>query len=124
MARQGRATEETVMAVPQIDRHYGVPAGHESYRERITRTIHPDGTITDSDPLRVREDGIGPGMFQGVPLGLMGMARIPAGTQTKVLERTVTTTATAWVEVPTDQAQVTDLSDYDPDDDDDPPVRH
>lgn len=104
------------MAVPQIERRYGVPAGHESYRERITRTINPDGTIVDSDPLRVREDGIGPGTFQGIPLGLRGMARIPDGTQTKVLERTVTTTATAWVEVPADQAQVAGLSDYDLDD--------
>jgi hypothetical protein len=109
------------MAVPQIERRYGVPEGHESYRERVTRTIHPDGTITDSDPLRVREDGIGPNMFMGQRVRLFGS---PNGDRIKVLERTVTTTATAWVEVPADQAQVTDLSDYDPDDDDAPPVRH
>jgi len=111
------------MAVPQIERRISVPEGHESYRERITRTIYPDGTINDSDPLRVRDDGIGPGSFMGQRVILVGS---PRGDRVKVLERTVTTTATAWVEVPTDQAQVTGLSAYEPDedDDDDPPVRH
>lgn len=78
-------------------RRVGVPYGREQYIERIERTVHADGTVTDTEPTRTHTKG-----------ALVNFAcaltreSAASGTKRVLLQRTVVTEATAWTEVPSD----------------------
>lgn len=76
-------------------RRIGVPSGHTEYIERITRTVHPDGTVTDSPPERAALSQA----FKDLQR-MLARENAPAGTRRVLLQRTVTTTASAWAEIP------------------------
>lgn len=76
-------------------RRIGVPLGRTEYIERITRTVHPDGTVTDSVPDRVNPNQ----PFQDL-MRMLARENAPAGTYRVLLQRTVITEATPWAEVP------------------------
>lgn len=66
--------------------HPPVPVGEHTRTEYLVRITTPDGRVSDHGPYSTPN-----------PLQLVGMAfRCPPGSTRSVLQRTVTTLATAW----------------------------
>lgn len=80
-------------------RDVGVPPGRNEYTETVRRWIFPDGTQADAPPQRT----VPTGPFKAL-LAAFGVAglQLPMGTRTVFLQRTVTTEATPWREIPTE----------------------
>lgn len=81
-------------------RKFGIPYGSQTYTERITRTVHPDGTVIDSEPTRTAAGARWWALMQNLDRLARGL---PEGTKQVMLQRTVTTEATGWTEVPRDE---------------------
>jgi len=76
-------------------RKVSVPEGRTERTETIVRTLHEDGTITDSEPGRAPQKD--PLRSMALSLIRSGLAR--TASKVVILERTVVTEATPWREV-------------------------
>jgi hypothetical protein len=84
-------TDKTIRA-----RNFGVPEGRTEGTERFVRTIYPDGTSVDSEPVEV--DRSASPTWAGLA-GMFAKASQPPGTQRRIFTRTVVTVASEWTEV-------------------------
>jgi hypothetical protein len=77
-------------------RRFGVPTGRTERTERMVRTVYPDGTTVDSEPVEVAK---GAGMTWAGLAGIFAKRDSPEGTRRRTFTRTVNIEASPWVEV-------------------------